>query len=107
MAIDQGTSQVTVSKKDRTWRVELFIADDDTNQLRFHREVRATDTTTGKHTSDRGTIPPVQREQSQIATKSYTAGGVTATGQQILALVNKMSDTERQVDIDAAAPPPP
>jgi hypothetical protein len=103
MAIDQGTEQATINRKDRTWRVELFIADDDTNQLRFHREVRATNTTTGQHTSDKTVIPVVVREQSQIATKSYTAGGVTATGQQILALVNKMSDTERQVDIDAAA----
>lgn len=103
MAIDQGTSQVTMSKKDRTWRVELFVADDDTNQLRFHREVRATDNSTGKHTSDKTSIPVVHREQSQIATKTYSAGGVTATGQQILALINKMSDVERQVDIDAEA----
>jgi hypothetical protein len=102
MAIDQGTEQATINKKDRTWRVELFIADDDTNQLRFHREVRATNTATNSFTSDKTSIPVVVREQSQIATKSYTAGGVTATGQQILALVNKMSDTERQVDIDAA-----
>src|SRR5262245_49413198 len=102
MAIDQGTEQATINKKDRTWRVELFIADDDTNQLRFHREVRATNTATNTYTSDKTAVPVVQREQSQIASKTYTAAGITATGQQILALMNKMSDTERQVDIDAS-----
>lgn len=106
MAIDQGNVTTTANKVDRGWRVEFFIADDDTVQLRFHRELRAKDTTTGQVVSrDQTAIPTVNRTQEQIKTKSYTAGGVTATGQQILQLINRMSDTERQLDIDT--PPPP
>jgi phenolic acid decarboxylase len=105
MAIDQGNVTTTANKVDRGWRVEIFIADDDTVQLRFHREIRAKDTTSGQILArDRTTISAVDRTQSQIAAKSYTAGGVTATGQQILQLLNRMSDTERQFDIDN--PPP-
>jgi len=101
MAIDQGTTTVTTKKEDRLWRAEFFIDDDLVQQLRFHREVRAKDATTGEVLGrDRTSIPPTQRTSDQIKTKSYTAGGVTATGQQILALVNKMADTERQYDID-------
>jgi hypothetical protein len=102
MAIDLGTAPATINKSDKTWRVELFIDDvTDVGQLRFHREIKAKNTETGQATHDKNAIPTVVREQPQVATKSYTAAGVTATGQQILALINKMSDTERQVDIDA------
>jgi hypothetical protein len=57
-------------------------------------------------TRDQASIPPTVRTSDQIKTKSYTAAGVTATGQQILALVQKMADTERQYDIDNPPPPP-
>jgi hypothetical protein len=105
MAIDQGTATVTTNKEDRCWRVEMFIDEDLSQQLVFHREIRAKDSTTGEVLArDKTTIPPVRRVTDNIKTKSYTAAGVTATGQQILALVNKMADVERQVDIDN--PPP-
>lgn len=107
MAIDQGSTTVTVQKKDRTWRIEFFVADDDTVQLRFHREIQAKDTSTGKITKDREAIPVVQRAQDQIKTKTYTVGANTLTGQQILQFVNKMSDDERQWDIDHPPPTPP
>lgn len=101
MAIDQGTNTVTTKKEDRCWRVEMFIDDDLSQQLVFHREIRAKDSATGEVLArDRTSIQPVRRTTDQVKTKSYTAGGVTATGQQILALTNKMADEERQVDID-------
>ena len=101
MAIDQGTSTVTTAKSDRCWRAEFFIDEDLLQQLRFHREVRAKDTTTNEIVArDRNIIPVVQRTSDQIKTKTYVAGGLTATGQQILQLVNKMADDERQFDID-------
>jgi hypothetical protein len=106
MAIDQGNTTTTQNIVDRTWRIEFFVDEDDTVQIRCHRELRAKDTTSGKVVSrDRTAVPIVQRASPQIATKSYTAGGVTATGQQLLQLLNKMSDTERQVDIDAGVSP--
>jgi hypothetical protein len=101
MAIDQGTSTITTNKSDRCWRVEFFIDDDLIQQLRFHREVRAKDTTTQEIVArDRTSIPTTARTSDQIKTKSYVAGGLTATGQQILQLINKMADDERQHDID-------
>lgn len=100
MAIDQGTSTVTTQKSDRCWRAEVFIDDDLIQQLVFHRELRAKDTTTQEIVAhDRNSIPPVRRTSDQIKTKTYVAGGLTATGQQILQLINKMADDERQVDI--------
>jgi len=106
MSIDQGTEQITIQKRDRTWRVEFFIADDDSQQMRFHREIQAKNTTTGAITKDRDAIVPVQRTGDQIKAKSYTAGGITATGQQIIQLINRMSDVERQYDIDNPPTPP-
>jgi hypothetical protein len=107
MAIDQGTETVTTKKEDRCWRVEMFIDEDLTQQLVFHREIRAKDSTTNEVLArDRNTIPPTRRVTDEVKTKSYTSGGLTATGQQILGLVNKMADVERQVDIDNPAPPP-
>src|SRR4030095_1015508 len=99
MAIDLGTKTITTTHKDKSIQVEMYIDANDVAQLRFFR--------LGIYTADGLTeyqepLPAVVRTQAQIATKSYTAGGITATGQQILALVNKMSDIERQVDIDAA-----
>jgi hypothetical protein len=49
---------------------------------------------------DKTSIPPTRRTSDQIKTKTYVAGGLTATGQQILQLINKVADDERQVDID-------
>ena len=48
-------------------------------------------------------VRTVQRTSDQIKTKSYTVGATTLTGQQILQFVNKMSDDERQWDIDHPA----
>lgn len=107
MAIDQGTTTVTTKKEDRCWRAEFFIDDDLVQQLRFHREIRARDTATNLIVArDKTSIPPTSRVSTDIRTKSYTAGGVTATGQQILQLVNKMADDERQWDIDHPPTPP-
>lgn len=104
MAIDQGTVTTTATKSDRCWRAEMFLDEDGQEQLRFHREIRAKDTTTGQVVArDRTSIPTVQRTSQQVKTKNYTAGGITATGQQILQLVNKMADDERQHDIDNPA----
>src|SRR5262245_34690013 len=100
MAIDQGTDTVTVVKKDRMWRAEFFVADDDSVQVRFQREIQAKNQSTGAITKDRDTIPTVARSQNDIKTKTYTVGANTLTGQQILAFVNQMSDVERQWDID-------
>jgi hypothetical protein len=107
MAIDQGTATITTQKSDRLWRAEFFIDDDLVQQLAFHREIRAKNTTTGETVArDRTSIKTVERVSDQIKTKSYTAGGVTATGQQILQLINKMADDERQWDIDHPPTPP-
>jgi len=104
MAIDIGTDNVVLDKKDRSWRIEIFIADDDTVKLVFHREMAYFLNGVLQH---RRQLGQVDRTQSQIATKSYTAGGVTRTGNQILALINKMSDVERQYDIDNPHTTPP
>lgn len=101
MSIDQGTATVTTAKSDRSWRTELFQDTDGSEQLRFHRELIATDTTSGQVIArDRNSIPTVARTSQQVANKSYTASGITATGLQIMRLIYKMADTERQVDID-------
>lgn len=97
MAIDLGNNNITATKADRSWRVEIFIDDTDTVQLVFHREQIWK---VGGEIKHRKTLPQVTRTQAQIAAKSYTAGGATRTGNQILALINKMADDERQVDID-------
>ncbi len=102
MAIDLGNVTATANKVDRIWRIEFFVDDSDVIQIVMHREIRAKDTATGALISrDQSAIRNTTRTSSQIAGKSYTAGGVTVTGQQLLQLLNKMSDIERQVDIDA------
>jgi hypothetical protein len=107
MGIDQGSSTITTNKSDRNWRTELFQDVDGSEQLRFHRELVATDTTTQEVVArDRGSIPTVQRTSQQVASKSYTASGITATGLQIMRLMYKMADTERQWDIDHPPVPP-
>ena len=79
MAIDEGTSTITTSKQDRNWRTELFQDVDGSEQLRFHRELVATDTATQKVVAqDRTSIPTVQRTSQQVANRSYTASGITA-----------------------------
>jgi hypothetical protein len=97
MAIDLGSETPTLATSDRSWRIEIFIDDTDTVQLVFHREKIFK---TGGNIVHRKVLPSVNRTQAQIAAKSYTAAGATRTGNQILALVNKMADDERQVDID-------
>jgi hypothetical protein len=101
MTIDQGTTTVTTNKADRNWRTEFFQDVDGSEQLRFHRELIATDTTTQQIVArDRTSIPTVARTSQQVASKSYTASGITATGLQIMRLVYKMADDERQYDIN-------
>lgn len=97
MAIDEGSEAVTLQKSDRAWRIEIFINDDDTVQLRFHRERLFKLGGVIKH---RALLGVTERTQAQIAAKSYTAAGATRTGNQILALINKMADDERQVDLN-------
>lgn len=102
MALDQGTSTVTTQKQDRCWRAEQFLDVDGQERLAFHRELTATDTTTQQVVSrDRTSIPTVQRTSQQVANKSYTASGVTVTGLQLMRLIYKMADDERQADIAA------
>jgi hypothetical protein len=98
MAIDLGTETVTMNKKDKSTQAMMILDVNDVANLRFFRELLYT---SGGVVKMREPLPEVQRTQTQIASKSYTAGGLTATGQQILALLNKMSDDERQIDIDA------
>lgn len=97
MAIDIGNDNITATKSDRAWRIEIFIDDADVVNLVFHREQIWK---VGGVIQHRKRVHPVNRTQVQIASKSYTAAGATRTGNQILALVNKMADDERQVDID-------
>lgn len=102
MSIDGGTVTQTINRVDRCWRFEAFIDDDLSQQLRFHRELRGKDTVSGVIVSrDQKSLTTTARITAQIATTSYTAGGITATGQQILQLINKMADVERQIDINA------
>jgi hypothetical protein len=98
MTIDLGDQTVTLNKTDRTRSAYFYIDDNGTVRVEFLREavwknaqgqiVHRNDTTT------------VERTQSDIAQKQYTAGGVTRTGNQILLLIDKMSDDERQIDIN-------
>lgn len=106
MAIDQGTSTITTQKQDRCWRAEQYLDVDGQEKLKFHREITATDTTTQQVVSrDRASVPTVERTSQQVANKSYTASGVTVTGLQLMRLIYKMADVERQVDIDSGGTP--
>jgi len=100
MAIDLGTEAVNVKSTDATWRIEIFL--EDVTHLSFHRWLIKANATTGEwiNDPDKSAIPTVQRTLAQVASKSYTAAGLTATGNQILQLLNKMSDDERQADIN-------
>jgi hypothetical protein len=104
VAISLGDDNITATKSDRAWRIEVFIDDADVVRLVFHREQIWK---VGGEVRHRKTVTPVKRTQAQIAATFYTAGGVTRTGNQILALLNKMSDDERQADIDSPPPPTP
>jgi hypothetical protein len=97
MAIQLGDETLTLVKTDRTRRIEIFIDDNDVVQLVFYRERLFKVNGEIKY---REHLPNVHRSQAGVAAKSYTAGGVTRTGNQILALVNKMADDERQYDMD-------
>lgn len=97
MAIDEGQETLVLTKSDRTIAVEMTVDAEGQVRLLFQRErVWRNASNVIVH---RALLPAVTRAQSQIATKSYTAGGVTRTGNQILLLVDKMSDDERLVDI--------
>lgn len=96
MAIAEGTESLALTKSDRLLRVDLFIDDNDVVQLRFRRERLFTLNGVIQH---REALSDVVRTQPQIASKSYTAGGVTRTGIQILALINQMGDDERTIDV--------
>lgn len=98
MAIDLGTETPTLNVSDRTTAVYIFIDDNDTIRLEFTREIVRK---VGGQIVHRRQIRTVTRVQADIAAKQYTAAGATRTGNQILALLNQMSDVERQVDIDA------
>lgn len=97
MALDQGQETVTLTKADRTTRIEMWIDDSEIVHLRFFREVAYRNG--GGVIYKRVDAPTVNRTQAQIAAKSYTAAGATRTGNQILSLVNKLADDERLVDI--------
>lgn len=101
MAIDLPDDSIVLKRKDRTWRIEFFIDDNDGLQIVGHREVvgRAA----GK-IRERERAGEVRRDADTVLAKSYTAKGLTATGEQIIALVNKMIDVERQYDLDNPAP---
>jgi hypothetical protein len=96
MAIAEGNESLTLVKSDRTWRIELFMDDADVVQLRFRRERLFTLNGVIQH---RTPLTDVVRTQAQVAAKAYTAGGVTRTGNQILALISQMSDDERAIDV--------
>lgn len=96
MAIDQGNESLTLAKSDRARRIEIWIDDADSVMLKIEREVIYK--LNGVIQYRRG-VTTTERTQNQIAAKSYTAGGVTRTGNQILMLLNKLADDERTVDI--------
>lgn len=96
MSINLGQENTTFDRFDRVWRVEMTLDDNDVVKLIFHREIVYK---LGNVVVHRKRVAMTEREQSQIANKDYTAGGVTRTGNQILALVQKMADDERLVDI--------
>lgn len=97
MAIDLPDDTVTLKRKDRSWRVEFFIDDADGLQIVAHRERIGR---VGGKIRERERAGEVRRDADAVLAKSYTAQGITATGQQIIALVNKMIDVERQYDLD-------
>lgn len=98
MAIDLGSDNITATKADRASRIEIFVDDADVVHLVFHRELVWK---VGGEIRHRRILPSINRTQAAIAVKSYTAAGATRTGNQILALLDKMADDERQVDINA------
>ena len=98
MSINLGDETITLTKTDRVCSIEIFLDDDDTVRLEFLREVLYKNAQ-GQIVHRKNTST-TRRVQADIATKQYTAGGVTRTGNQILMLVSRMSDDERQVDIN-------
>lgn len=97
MSIDLGNQSVTLNMKDRLCGVDIYLDDNDVVQLRFRREKAFY---SGGVLQHRTSINSTTRTQADVASKPYTAAGATRTGNQILALINQMSDVERQVDID-------
>lgn len=98
MAIDLGQETPTLQVIDRATAVYIFIDDNDNVQFEFTREVVRKDAQ--GRIVHRRQVATVRRSQDQVGTKQYTAGGVTRTGNQILLLLNQMSDVERQLDIN-------
>jgi hypothetical protein len=97
MAIELGDETLTLTKSERTWRVEIFVEHGDDPIIRAHREVVMTDAD-GKVSSRDRAIPTVERRLSAIAGKTYAG----LTGAELAGAIAAWADGLRQEDIAAA-----
>lgn len=107
MAIDLGNETITVTRSERTWRVELFCERGQDYVLRGHRETVATGS--DGSVSVARDIAPVEASLSAIATRSFAVDDptnpgskITLTGAQAAAFIAGVVDRLRQDQIAAA-----
>lgn len=104
MAIEQGTATVALTTEERTWRVEIYCEKNEDPLVRAHRQVtRSLADGTVISTENNATV---ERRQSQVHDETFTAAGVTVTGDQLAALISQAADQWRAQDVANAAPPP-
>jgi hypothetical protein len=97
MAIELGIETETVSKEERTWRVELFCEKGEDPTIRAHREI-VTLNTDGKVIARDRDVPVVARHLSVIANKSFTFNSKTYTAAELAGVIAAVADTLRQED---------
>jgi hypothetical protein len=101
MAIDLGTTTITVSKQERTWRLEIFTEKGQDPSVRAHREMIET-ASDGTFKRERSGVT-VERSLSAVATETFQIGGHTYTGGEIAMVLAAIADTWRGQDEAAAA----
>jgi hypothetical protein len=102
MAIDEGSETTILNKRDRCRRFDVQVLDDDSVLFQFRRE--RVWSLSGV-IQQRKVLTTTERTLTQIGAQSFVINsGLTITGSQLIAILNKVSDILRAEDIAAGLP---
>lgn len=90
MAKDLGKQTVTVSKQERTWRVEIFCDLGNNPVINFHRQVVLDDGT--KKVADPTEYRVITRTAKELSEMSVTVAKNTYTGAELGAVISAFGD---------------
>jgi hypothetical protein len=99
MAITGAT--VTLTKKEYTWRIQIFAEAGQEPVIEFLRETRLVDAQGNVVGPPDRNVPSVTRRLSQVAARSFATmdGSKSLTGAELMGLFAKGGDDLRQEDL--------